>query len=514
MPLSFPKIPWFAPVARGPAALDTTHLQQDLRRRTVRGGAVTGSAQFVALVLQFGSTMVLARLLSPADFGLIGMVAAITGLFIVFQNMGLAEATIQRQEISHRQVTLLFWINFAVGTAIAVGIAAAAPLIAWVYGEPQVAVITPALAAMFVFSGFAAQHRAIVRRQLRFSAVVVIDLSATFLGMAAGIVAAALGAGVWSLVILNLVTAASGAGLAAAASGWWPGLPRRCEDAKALLGFGGNLTLFDALTYLARNADNFLIGVFIGPVALGFYTKAYGLLILPLRQMNRPIGTVAIPTLSRLQNDPERFGRYYLMVVKLLAYTTIPLTAVLGALADPIVAIVLGPGWEPTADMFRWLAVAGALQGVLFTSGWVLQALGHAADLRNLGLIVSPVYVAAFALGLPWGGEGVAAAFAIAVNLLFLPSMYLGLRRSQVRLGQVLKVLVWPILLALTCFATIHFGGQWLASTDLVQALAVAPVAIVLSLLVIFLLSPWCRRDLRDVLKLAKDLKPARPAAA
>jgi PST family polysaccharide transporter len=427
---------------------NTDHLKTDLKGRSVRGGVVTASAQAVRFLLQTGSTMVLARLLTPGDFGLIAMVAVFTGFVGLFKDLGLSMATVQRLEINHAQVNSLFWINFAVGVLLTALSAALAPAVAWFYGEPQLAVITAAIAVTFIFTGLSAQHLALMRRQMRYTLLACVQVSSMLAGIIAAIFLAWYGAGYWALVALTAATEIANTVLVWALSPWRPGWPRLSGDIWPMVRFGGNLTGFNIVNYFTRHMDSFLIGAKWGASPLGIYSKAYGLLLLPLNQVNAPIGAVAIPALSRLQDDPERYRRYYCRVVQLVAYLTMPLVVLLAVLSDEVVAVVLGDQWLPAASIFRIFAFFAIAQSIAGTTGWVMVSLAQADRMFRWGLLQSTTLVAAFIVGLPWGPYGVAMAATICFCCLTVPTMAFAYRKSPVRLMDVWGAVWRPFVLS------------------------------------------------------------------
>jgi len=206
---------------------ETEHLKLDLKGRSVRGGAATLAGQGGRFLIQMVSTVVLARLLTPADFGLIAMVTAVTGFAEFFKDLGLSMATVQKAEVTHEQVSVLFWVNVAMSVLIALITAALGPVIAWFYGDPRLATVTVALSLAFVFGGLTVQHQALLRRQMRFTALAIIPVIAMAAAVMAAIIAGSLGAGYWALVIMELTRAATSAAAVWLVCRWWPGLPTR-----------------------------------------------------------------------------------------------------------------------------------------------------------------------------------------------------------------------------------------------------------------------------------------------
>jgi PST family polysaccharide transporter len=257
----------------------TEHLLSDLKRHTVSGGFVTGSAQVAKFVLNLGSTVVLARLLTPRDFGLVAMVTAVTGFLTIFRHAGLATPTIQREHITHAQVSNLFWVNLCVSGICMVIAAALAPVLAWFYHNPRLVAITLALSVTFLIGGFRVQHLALLRRQLRFKALAIIDVGSMALGVAVAIVMAVMGFGYWSLVGLSLATELGSFILTGSISQWRPQWPSRRSGVRPLLTFGLHQTAASLIFSVARSSDTLLVGRFYGAGAVGLYTRGAALVI-------------------------------------------------------------------------------------------------------------------------------------------------------------------------------------------------------------------------------------------
>lgn len=427
---------------------DTEYLKADLKGRSVRGGAVTMGAQWARFCLQMASTVVLARLLTPQDFGLIAMVMVVTGFVTRFKDMGLSLATVQKAEINHAQISTLFWINLLLSFGMMLIAMALAPVITWFYGEPRLMWITLALASGIIFGGLTIQHQALLRRQMRFGILAVIDIVSMSAGVLAAIIAAWFGAGYWALVIMRL------AGVIHAvavwfACGWRPSLPVRGSGVRGMLAFGGHFTGFSLMNYFARNADNLLIGKFWGAGQLGLYSKAYALLMLPLGQITYPISAVAIPTLSRLQDDPDRYSHYYYRAINTIAFITMPLVAMLAALSHEVIIIVLGKQWTDSAIIFKVLAFAAVFQSIWSTIGWIYISLGQTKRLMHWGLIMVPLIVISFLIGLPWGGLGVATSYTLCfLFLIMIPSFWYAFRYSPVSITGLFSAIRCPLVLA------------------------------------------------------------------
>jgi O-antigen/teichoic acid export membrane protein len=420
-----------------------------LRRKTISGGMAAAAGQVVTFALHFGSIAVLARLLGPGDFGVVAMVTAVTGFMALFGDSGLSLATVQRERITHAQVSTLFWINLGLGVALAALTAALGPALAWFYGEPQLTAITAALAGGFVLRGLGVQHQALLRRNLQFPRLVLVSTFGALAGYTAGITAALRGLGHWSLVVQALVMAGATTLAAWLACPWRPGAPARDPAVAGMAKFGGAFTGSTVMNYLLRNFDNLLVGWYWGASALGYYSRGYAIMMLPMGQLNGPINQVALPALSRAQSDPEKFARGYFQGVTLLAGVSLPACVLLMTCAEPFVLTVLGEKWRDIVPILLALAPAAALSTITNAAGWAYNALGQAGRQLRWTLGVVPVYLAGFAIALPFGPVAVAASFSLLLSLLFLPTFWFAYRGTPLRVKTLTGVLLRPVAAAL-----------------------------------------------------------------
>lgn len=419
-----------------------------LARTAVRGVRATLLGQWGRLIIQIGSTMILARLLTPEDYGLVGMVLAVTGFAERLKTMGLSTVTIQRRTVSQDELSFLFWTNVALSLVVAIIVGALSPLIAAFYGSPELTGITLALTLSFVFGGVGAQHVALLSRRMEFGSLATVEVAAIFSGAVTAIAAAWLGAGYWSLVLFQLVQPAVRAVMAWQRTRWRPNRPGSVDGGRALLAFGANLSGFELLNYFSRHMDNILIGRYLGSEALGTYAKAYNLLLLPISQIQSPVHRVAIPTLSRLQDEPERFRRFFLTGLRSVAFVVMPLVTLLAVLAEEVVLIVLGDQWTGAIRVFQILAVVGLAQALVHSNGWLYVALGNARRQFLWSLFSAPIVVTSFVVGLPGGIEGVATAYAVAIWFLFLPSLWNATRGTPVSIRDALGCGVRPAIVS------------------------------------------------------------------
>ncbi len=433
-------------------------VSRDLRRSSVRGASMMSFSRMAGLAMRFISTGILARMITREDFGIFGMTAAISGFLAIFMDVGLSQATIQRPEINHRQISTLFWINVALGAFIAAVFALSAPAVAAFFGQPALAAIIPVLSLSFLFGGLGLQHQALLTRNMRYPLLAGVEILSMLSGVVAGVWMASAGMGYWSLVGMAVAPAVAKSAALWAALRWVPGAPSRGTGVRGMLKFGGDVLGFNIVNYFSRQADKVLVGKFCGAIPMAAYDKAYSLLLMPVGQINGPLGAVTIPALSRLQAEPERYRRYYLNAILLVCSLSMPVIAGIALFADQVVLVWLGPAWAPSAELFRLLALAALIGGISNPSGWLLISLGLTKRYRMLGLANSAIIVAAFVAGLLLGPKepgqfgsmrGVAIGYSLAMLLNFVPYWAWALKGTPVSLGAVLRTMLTPALACL-----------------------------------------------------------------
>src|SRR5260221_2229559 len=299
---------------------------KDLKARAIRGGFAKVCAQGANFVLRIGSLMVLARLLDPKDFGLVGMVIAFTGVLKLFRDFGLSSATVQRVEVSEEQISTLFWINCLVGVFLWLLLASVSPLVASFYREPRLIWVTVVLATGFFFNSVGVQHSAMLQRQMRFTALATIDIISLLASIAVGIGMAVYGFKYWSLVGMTIVAPLVTSISLWLATGWIPGAPRRRVGVHSMMRFGGTITLNGLVVYIAYNLEKVLLGRFWGAETVGIYGRAYQLINIPTDNLNSAVGEVAFSVLARVKEDQPRFKSYFLKGYSFVVAMTIPIT--------------------------------------------------------------------------------------------------------------------------------------------------------------------------------------------
>ena len=418
---------------------------QDLKEKTIRGGAVRLGAQVASLVLRTGTLVVLARLLGPKDFGLVGMATTFTGALSMFRDFGLSAAAVQRSDVTNDQHSTLFWINILLGALLALVTMAAAPAIAAFYHERRLVWVAAVLGTAFLFNAGGIQHSALLQRQMRFTAMAAISVLSLIVGTAIAIGGAAIGYGYWALVANSVVTpliASIGFWLA---TGWVPGMPRRRAGIRSMMHFGGTITLNGILCYIAFNADKVMIGRFLGVDAIGIYGRGSQVVGIPTDNLNSAVGEVAFSALSRLQNDPARLRSYFLKGFSVVLGLTLPVTIACALFADDIVLVLLGPKWEASTEIVRLLAPMVAVMAVINPLGWLLYSLGLVRRSFKIALVLAPSMILGCVLGLPFGAAGVAFSYSAVMVLWLVPLVPWSVHGTPISVRDIATAVIRPL---------------------------------------------------------------------
>lgn len=470
----------------------------NLKERSIRGGTVTLVTQAISTCITVASTVILARLLTPQDFGTVAMVLALTGFVSLFRDLGLSGATIQSRSISHDQASTLFWINVGLGVLVMVMIMASAPIVVWFYQKPQLKLVTIGLSFGSFFDSLGTQHAALLNRQMRFKALAYVRLPALLAGFLAAILVALWGGAYWALVANQLVSAACSTAGLWVTSGFRPHRPQRGTAIRQFMFFGANIAAFDLAHYFRDNMDQILVGRVWGAHQLGLYSRALSLLSLPLTNLRYPLGKVAFPAMSQLAENPRRYRSYYLKYSSLLAFVTMPLVAFFFACSENIIRLFLGSQWLGAVELFRILALTGFISSVASLRITVIMSSGQGSRLLRWGLLNTATAIVAYACGLPWGAKGVTIASCVASYLTLHPLLVYAFKGTPVRTSDFYHSVMKPGLASiLMCILYMLTIGRVLQASD-IGVLAISLPFCIMIYLVIFYLLPGGRQSLID----------------
>ncbi|MCD6356668.1 MAG: lipopolysaccharide biosynthesis protein, partial [Anaerolineaceae bacterium] len=397
--------------------------------------------------IQMIGTIVLARLLIPDDFGLVAMVTVFSAILIEFGILRLTDATIQREKINHKQISTLFWINFILCTALALLLMVLSPVIAGFYKEPRLQSITIAISLGFVFTGLSTQHLALLQRNMEFHKFAANQIFATTISTVVAIILALQGWKYWAIVARQItlpMVIAAGAWLLCR---WRPGLPSSNSGVWPMLKFGLNNLGNYTTSYLTRSLDKLLLGWQYGAQALGHYDRAYQLFVMPVNQLTYPLTSVAVATLSRLCNEPERYRTYYLKAVSMIAFVGMGLSMILTLIGNDFILLLLGPQWTKAGRIFTVFGPGIGIMLVYGTHGWLHLSLGRPDRWFRWGIFALIITALLFVIGLPFGPLGVAVAYTVSFYVLIGPGLWYAGSPIELKVSAILSV-TWKYFLA------------------------------------------------------------------
>lgn len=412
----------------------------------MRGAVARLCAQVTNLCIRVLSLAILARLLNPQDFGLVGMVAVLTGILSLFRDFGLSAASVQHATVTEEQSSTLFWINVLVGMVLFVSASGLSPVVATFYHEPRLRWVTVAMASTFMFNALGNQHSAHLQRQMRFTTLSVIDTGSWILSTAVAIAAAKAGWGYWALVAMAVVLPLSASTAFWFASGWMPRTPSKRADVGSMMRFGGTMTFTGLIVYLASNFEKILLGRYWGAEAIGIYGRSYQLIRIPTDTLNGAVGEVAFSALARLQDDPPRLRRYFLKGYSLVLALTLPATAACGIFANDLIGFLLGPKWTSAAPLFRLLTPTIFVFAIANPLGWLLGAIGMVGRSAKMALVIAPLMIASYLVGLRYGPTGVAIAYSSVMLLWLVPAVAWSVYGTVISLGDIATAVSRPLV--------------------------------------------------------------------
>jgi polysaccharide transporter, PST family len=424
-----------------------------LGRASLRSGVIVVATRGVNVFVQLTSTILLARLLSPKDFGLVAMVLALVGFAPMLVDLGTTEASTQKTRIAHVDISALFWLNIAIGVALTVLLSAGSGFISSFFGEPSLMGIALVLSLTFMMAAVSTQHYALMRRAMQFRQIAMIDISANVIGSIVSVAMAFTGWGYWSLVAKPIVTSGLSAVGVWMSCPWVPGRPRFTPDVKELIGFGMGAAGFIITDYLARSADRVAIGYFYGAGPLGYFQNAFVIYNNLLSILTEPLHNIAASGLSKFRNNVDKLKNSWATALSSLSFFSAPIFAVFAVTGQDFVVILLGQRWAPAGPLLCIIAVRGIAHSVERTLGWIHVAVGRSDRWMRWGCISAACQLLALIAGLPFGLIGVATAYTVVMFALFVPSLVYAGRPAGIGVRDVLQATGPPTVAGLIAAA-------------------------------------------------------------
>lgn len=464
------------------------------KQRTLSGIAWNFLRVFSQTFLGLGIGIALARLLPPADFGLLALAMVFIGLAELVSSLGMGPAVIRFANLTERHLRVALTLSLLMGGTLVVLFWLLADQIAALFGDERVADVLRILSVGLGFSALAAVSRGLMLRALDFKRLFKIEAVTYLVGSGAvSITLAVLGYGVWSLVIGAVVTLALSAIalLIARPPKWGVSLSR--PEVRDLLGFGSWVSLNNFINYLAANVDYLAIGKFLSPALLGLYSRAYQLVTLPLNKIAATLSAVLFPSYSEIQHDLDKLRRAYLKAVNATALITFPILAGMAVAAETVITGLYGDNWREASAALGILSVAGMLKAVFHLAGPVAQATGHIyAEVKRQAIYLGILSAGCLA-AVSYGIEAVAWAVVLGSLWLYLSMAQLAGKILSVGWGEFFKSqlpgLAVAAIVSLMVVLTLESLSHWDWMPTPVRLIIVVAVA-GLSFLVCFFYLP------------------------
>jgi O-antigen/teichoic acid export membrane protein len=424
-------------------------------------------------------SVALARLLLPEEFGLAMMAVVVSTLALIFSDMALGAALIQRKELTQGDRSTVFWLSVIVGSVFTAACALLAGPLAALYDEPRVESLFVLISPVFVLTALGSTHTTLLTREMDFKSLEIRMMLGTLAGAAVGVTAAAMGVGSEAIIIQYLITAATSTVLVWVTLRWRPSLIFSTATLRSLGGYSARVFGSRVLFYVSRNADSLLIGRFLGPAALGAYTVAYNVMLVPFSKLAGPIQEVMFPAMARIQDDRRRIGSIWLRVNHIVAAFALPGMLGLIVIAPEFVSVVLGDRWQAAVTPIQILAWVGVLQSLVRLNGSVQQACDRTDVMFRWSLLIASANLVAFAVGVSWGIVGVAVAYALTNTLLQPVNVWLTGRIVGISLATFCRNLAGTVRATAVMLAAIVPLRQLLVAEDVADSLRLAAVVVV-----------------------------------
>ncbi len=482
----------------------------ELRSKALRGMAWKATSRIFAQLARIAVAVVLARLLTPHDYGLAAMVLAFSSLVLIFSDLALGAALVQRKHLTEEDRSTVFWLGLGAGvTFTLIGVAASWPVAAF-YGEAAVQPLFAALSLGFLVTALGTTQTALLTREMSFRSLELRVMAGTAVGGAVGIVVALQGGGAWALIAQQLAHSVVATALLWRFSAWKPRFVFSGASVRAFGGFSANVLGTRVLFYLNRNADNILIGRFVGTSALGVYALAYNVMLIPFSRLAEPVQEVLFPVFARLQDDARRVADAWIRVNRVIAAISIPALLGLVAVAPDFVAVVLGDRWKAAGPVIQILAWVGLMQSLQRLNSSILEARNRTSWLLGYSVVVLVSSLLAFVIGLQWGILGVATAYAVSSTFVEPFYTWLTARALEVPVLSFFRALTGVALAGLVMVGVVAAARHVLLEETTLGPVARLALLIPLGALVYV---PLCAWRAPEVVRDLRSLRRRPPAA-
>jgi len=450
-----------------------TSNSDQIANSAVKGIFWIGGGQVIKQIVGILTYVMLARLLTTDDFGLMSMVMVFVSFSMMFVEFGIGTAIVHSKELSDSTLCSAFWINLAAAAVLSLVLAIASPLVAWIYHKPELSELILVLSLTLLLSGLQVVPRALLQRSLHFYPIARAEAISSTVAAASAVFLAWRGFGVWALVMQPVVGNAMLLLMYSLSASWLPRFIFNWKDVKSTIHYSLDVFGSNLMSFFNSNADDFLIGKFLGSTPLGYYSLAFQIMLYPLQNVSTIIVRVLFPSLTQLQNDLPRFRSLYLKAVSSIALITFPMMLGLFALAEQFVFVVFGEAWMNMLGVLKIFCFLGMVQSVFTTLGTIYLSTGNTRLMLRVYMYSTPVFILAFVAGLPWGIEGVALNFTIVQSGVYLVSLILAFRLVDMAVLDFFRVMSRPLLVSVLMSLSVVLSQRALMAN--IEALANNP---------------------------------------
>jgi O-antigen/teichoic acid export membrane protein len=428
-----------------------------LKKQVAKGVSWNFLDQLTRQLISVGLTAVLARLLSPDDYGLVALSSIFVGFVSLFGDLSIGAALIQKSDLDDRDISTSFWTSIITGFVIAGVLFVIAPIAARYYTQPILTYIIDFSAISFCFTGFSSTHRVLLTKKMEFYKLSIINIVFAIFSSVASLILALSGQGVWSLVFGGLIANVLIIPLMWHFEKWRPQFIFDRSSFKSLFSFSSYMLASNVIFYFARNTDNLIVGRYLGANVLGLYSMAYNLMMKPLQQISWSVTSVLFPAFSTIKDDTSQIGSFYLKVVKGIALITFPMMIGLLIVSREFILVMVGAKWEGVIEPLQILCLVGALQSIGTVTGSIFTSLGRADLYFKTGAINSLGHIIGFIICIRWGLMGLVKGF-LFTNIIFAcTNQYITLRLIQLSFKDFFQSLTLPTVN--TCIMAVVLVG-------------------------------------------------------
>lgn len=468
----------------------------NLKKTAVRSAGINVISNSIGFIFQTVGVIVLARLLTPKDFGLVAMVTAFSMWIMNFGINGFTEYIIQKKDIDTLEINSIFWTHLFLASLLSVCFILFGFFLVYFYKEPALSGISAVMASSFILYALFTCHFAVLKREMKFTYIASAQLIAVILSIGLSISAAVIGLGYWAVVIRQLTLPIITVIAAWIIRPWRPQRPQNLLNALPALKYAIKVYSNFSLSYLSRNIDNVLLGKFHGSTVLGNYDRAYYLSQQPIAQLLQPLTSVALATLSRIRQDKIKFAAYYIKVVSTISFIGMAVTISFMLTAQDLVLLLLGPAWTETGKILMALIPALAATLISGTNSWLYLSLGQPGRWFRWNIIATSFTILAFIIAAPFGAVAMGIAYSTKAYILLLPGLWYAGRPIQLS-PKILLNSIWPyhssavIIAAFWLYISTHWMPLSIFLSELHIIIRVALVAstatfLYISLVVLF----------------------------